>query len=202
MPVWVFIEDTKIGAFGASSTPSFNFTSSPAFGKSTSAFGSSPFGTSTSPFGAQSSGFEGGFLYDLSGHRAGGAAIVYEHGADIEALMPKLRRSDYYTEPQIQELAAKERAEPGFCRHVKKKPTISRFVNDRIVCDKFLLLTDLQRKTNIGDIQKAPRLCQRVIDGEKMLELEEVQLLLTGGDDFFVEAFCQDGRIYFTISLS
>ncbi|KAM7525984.1 hypothetical protein LguiA_015886 [Lonicera macranthoides] len=55
----------------------------------------------------------------LTGHRAGEAAIVYEHGADIEALMPKLRHSDYYTEPRIQELAAKERAEPGFCRHVK-----------------------------------------------------------------------------------
>ncbi|XP_062074758.1 nuclear pore complex protein NUP98A isoform X2 [Humulus lupulus] len=55
----------------------------------------------------------------LSGHRAGEAAIVYEHGADIEAQMPKLRRSDYYTEPRIQELAAKERAEPGFCCRVK-----------------------------------------------------------------------------------
>ncbi|KAL2458326.1 Nuclear pore complex protein [Forsythia ovata] len=55
----------------------------------------------------------------LTGHRAGEAAIVFEHGADIEALMPKLRHSDYYTEPRIQELAAKERAEPGFCRHVK-----------------------------------------------------------------------------------
>ncbi|TYK01639.1 nuclear pore complex protein NUP98A-like [Cucumis melo var. makuwa] len=55
----------------------------------------------------------------FAGHRAGEAAIVYEHGADIEALMPKLRHSDYYTEPKIQELAAKERAEPGFCRHVK-----------------------------------------------------------------------------------
>ncbi|CAK9178036.1 unnamed protein product [Ilex paraguariensis] len=55
----------------------------------------------------------------LTGHRAGEAAIVYEHGADIEALMPKLHHSDYYTEPRIQELAAKERAEPGFCRHVK-----------------------------------------------------------------------------------
>ncbi|XP_057966767.1 nuclear pore complex protein NUP98A isoform X2 [Malania oleifera] len=55
----------------------------------------------------------------LTGHRAGEAAIVYEHGADIEALMPKLRHSEYYTEPRIQELAAKERAEPGFCRHVK-----------------------------------------------------------------------------------
>ncbi|TYJ07638.1 hypothetical protein E1A91_A11G019000v1 [Gossypium mustelinum] len=55
----------------------------------------------------------------ISGHRAGEAAIVYEHGADIEALMPKLRRSDYFTEPRIQELAAKERAEPGYCRRVK-----------------------------------------------------------------------------------
>lgn len=55
----------------------------------------------------------------LTGHRAGEAAIVYEHGADIEALMPKLRHSDYFTEPRIQELAAKERGEPGFCRHVK-----------------------------------------------------------------------------------
>ncbi|KAI3850046.1 hypothetical protein MKX03_024921 [Papaver bracteatum] len=38
---------------------------------------------------------------------------------DIEALMPKLRYPDYYTEPRIQELAAKERAEPGFCGRVK-----------------------------------------------------------------------------------
>ncbi|KAI3837184.1 hypothetical protein MKW92_028698 [Papaver armeniacum] len=38
---------------------------------------------------------------------------------DIETLMPKLRYPDYYTEPQIQELAAKERAEPGFCGRVK-----------------------------------------------------------------------------------
>ncbi|CAL1373740.1 unnamed protein product [Linum trigynum] len=55
----------------------------------------------------------------INGHRAGEAAIVYEHGADIEAQMPKLRRPDYYTEPRIQELAAKERAEPGYCRRVR-----------------------------------------------------------------------------------
>ncbi|KAK9688665.1 hypothetical protein RND81_09G002000 [Saponaria officinalis] len=42
-----------------------------------------------------------------------------DNGADIEAAVPKLHHSDYYTEPQIQELAAKERAEPGYCRHVK-----------------------------------------------------------------------------------
>lgn len=62
---------------------------------------------------------KGGSSITLNGHRAGEAAIVYEHGADIEALMPKLCHSDYYTEPRIQELAAKERAEPGFCRRVK-----------------------------------------------------------------------------------
>lgn len=55
----------------------------------------------------------------LTSHRAGEAAIVYEHGAGIEAMMPKLRHPDYYTEPRVQELAAKERAEPGFCRNVK-----------------------------------------------------------------------------------
>ncbi|XP_023644706.1 nuclear pore complex protein NUP98A isoform X3 [Capsella rubella] len=55
----------------------------------------------------------------LNGHRAGEVAIVYEHGAEIEALMPKLRQSDYFTEPRIQELAAKERADPGYCRRVR-----------------------------------------------------------------------------------
>ncbi|KAL3499127.1 hypothetical protein ACH5RR_041859 [Cinchona calisaya] len=55
----------------------------------------------------------------VTGHRAGEAAIAYEYGADVEALMPKLRHADYYTEPRIQELAAKERVEPGYCRRVK-----------------------------------------------------------------------------------
>ncbi|KAI3848525.1 hypothetical protein MKX03_033327 [Papaver bracteatum] len=55
----------------------------------------------------------------LNGHRAGEAAILYEHGADIEALMPKLLHSDHYMEPRIQELATMERGEPGFCRRVK-----------------------------------------------------------------------------------
>ncbi|KAL6986547.1 hypothetical protein U1Q18_019905 [Sarracenia purpurea var. burkii] len=62
---------------------------------------------------------KGNSYITLTGHRAGEAAIVYEHGADIEALMPKLRHSDYYTEPRIQELAAMERSEPGFCCRVK-----------------------------------------------------------------------------------
>ncbi|KAG1328327.1 nuclear pore complex protein NUP98A [Cocos nucifera] len=55
----------------------------------------------------------------FSGHRAGEAEIVYEHGADIDALVPKLHHAEYYTEPRIQELAAKERSEPDFCCHVK-----------------------------------------------------------------------------------
>ncbi|CAK9866010.1 unnamed protein product [Sphagnum jensenii] len=42
----------------------------------------------------------------------------HAHGSDIEVLMPKLHHSDYFTEPRIQELAAKERAEPGYCRRV------------------------------------------------------------------------------------
>ncbi|KAL3564989.1 hypothetical protein D5086_033035 [Populus alba] len=77
----------------------------------------------------------------LSGHRAGEAAIVYEHGADIEALMPKLRRSDYFTEPRIQELAAKERAKPGFCQHVKDF-VVGRHGYGSI---KFLVETDVRR---------------------------------------------------------
>ncbi|CDP12259.1 unnamed protein product [Coffea canephora] len=62
-----------------------------------------------------------GDLYSitLTGHRAGEAAVAYEYGAEIEALMPKLRHADYYTEPKIQELAAKERVEAGYCRRVE-----------------------------------------------------------------------------------
>jgi len=40
-------------------------------------------------------------------------------GADIESLMPKLHHSEYFTEPRIQELAAKERVEQGYCKRVK-----------------------------------------------------------------------------------
>ncbi|KAJ9536943.1 hypothetical protein OSB04_029676 [Centaurea solstitialis] len=41
---------------------------------------------------------------------------VIDDESDIEALMPKLRHSDYYTKPTIKKLAAKERARPGYCR--------------------------------------------------------------------------------------
>lgn len=39
--------------------------------------------------------------------------------ADVEAILPKLQCPDYYIKPPVQELAAKERAEPGFCCRVK-----------------------------------------------------------------------------------
>ncbi|KAF9593083.1 hypothetical protein IFM89_020147 [Coptis chinensis] len=51
--------------------------------------------------------------------KAGEAVLTYDHGAHIDALMPKLKLTDYYSEPNIQELAAKEKAKPGFCGHVK-----------------------------------------------------------------------------------
>ncbi|KAL7205577.1 hypothetical protein ACSBR2_018502 [Camellia fascicularis] len=54
-----------------------------------------------------------------TGCKAGEAAILQEQETDVEALMPRLQRSGYYTEPQIHELAVKERAEPGFCCRVK-----------------------------------------------------------------------------------
>lgn len=62
---------------------------------------------------------EGNGYISISGQRAGEAAIAFEYGAGIEALMPKPRHSDYYTEPSIQELAARERAEQGYCKRVK-----------------------------------------------------------------------------------
>jgi hypothetical protein len=50
-------------------------------------------------------------------------------------LKPKLRHSDYFTEPRIQELAAKERAEPGYCRRV-----VDFVVGRKVVC---ILLSEL-----------------------------------------------------------
>uniref|UniRef100_A0A0D9XX78 Nucleoporin autopeptidase n=1 Tax=Leersia perrieri TaxID=77586 RepID=A0A0D9XX78_9ORYZ len=41
------------------------------------------------------------------------------NGASIERLVPKLVHADYYTEPGLGELAAKERAEPGYCSRVR-----------------------------------------------------------------------------------
>ncbi|CAL5329947.1 unnamed protein product [Camellia sinensis] len=54
-----------------------------------------------------------------TGCKAGEAAILQEQETDVEALMPRLQHSEYYTEPQIHELAVKERAEPGFCCRVR-----------------------------------------------------------------------------------
>lgn len=39
---------------------------------------------------------------------------------DIKAIMPKIHSADCYSELPIKELAARERAEPGFCAPVSK----------------------------------------------------------------------------------
>lgn len=54
-----------------------------------------------------------------TGNKSEEATRSSELRAEVEALMPKLNSHEYYTQPRIEELAAKERAEPGFCSHVK-----------------------------------------------------------------------------------
>ncbi|KAL7119807.1 hypothetical protein ACP275_02G084600 [Erythranthe tilingii] len=44
--------------------------------------------------------------------------VLIKHEADVLELMPKLPDSDYYTEPSLKDLAAKEISEPGFCSRV------------------------------------------------------------------------------------
>ncbi|KAM0017213.1 putative peptidase S59, nucleoporin, nucleoporin peptidase S59 [Helianthus debilis subsp. tardiflorus] len=59
----------------------------------------------------------------------------------------KLQQPDYYTRPQISELEAKERADPGFCRHVKDF-VVGRYGYGSI---KFLGETDV-RKVDIETV--------------------------------------------------
>ncbi|XP_021301889.1 nuclear pore complex protein NUP98A-like isoform X2 [Sorghum bicolor] len=51
------------------------------------------------------------------------ARAMAQHGngniTSVERLLPKLPRADYFTEPSIEELAAKERAEAGYCGSVR-----------------------------------------------------------------------------------
>ncbi|KAM0885559.1 hypothetical protein ACQ4PT_030277 [Festuca glaucescens] len=47
------------------------------------------------------------------------AFVRHVNGASIEKMMPKLSQADYFTEPSLEELAAKERAEPGYCSQVR-----------------------------------------------------------------------------------
>ncbi|WVZ55002.1 hypothetical protein U9M48_005723 [Paspalum notatum var. saurae] len=53
----------------------------------------------------------------------GEAKAVAQNGngnvTSVERLLPKLPHADYFTEPSVEELAAKERAEPGYCRRVR-----------------------------------------------------------------------------------
>ncbi|KAL0335360.1 UNVERIFIED_CONTAM: Nuclear pore complex protein A [Sesamum radiatum] len=46
------------------------------------------------------------------------SALTEKHEDVVLALIPKLPNGEYYTEPSIEELAVKERAEPGCCSHV------------------------------------------------------------------------------------
>lgn len=47
----------------------------------------------------------------IHGHKANEARATQDHLPDVEWLMLKLHHTDYYTEPAIQELAEKERAD-------------------------------------------------------------------------------------------
>ncbi|KAF7029126.1 hypothetical protein CFC21_040949 [Triticum aestivum] len=44
---------------------------------------------------------------------------AHANGSSVEKLIPKLSQADYFTEPSLEELAAKERAEPGYCSRVR-----------------------------------------------------------------------------------
>ncbi|XP_021775461.1 nuclear pore complex protein NUP98A-like isoform X2 [Chenopodium quinoa] len=46
-------------------------------------------------------------------------AKTNDNAKELELLLPKLQRSDYYTEPKIEKLASIESSNPGFCSHVK-----------------------------------------------------------------------------------
>ncbi|KAE8795609.1 Nuclear pore complex protein Nup98 [Hordeum vulgare] len=57
----------------------------------------------------------------IDNHRASsepGAVTRPVNGATVEKMVPKLSQADYFTEPSLEELAAKERAEPGYCSQV------------------------------------------------------------------------------------
>ncbi|CAM0880719.1 unnamed protein product [Alopecurus aequalis] len=47
------------------------------------------------------------------------AGARHVNGSSVEKLMPKLSQADYFMEPSLEELAAKERGEPGYCRRVR-----------------------------------------------------------------------------------
>ncbi|KAK6139520.1 hypothetical protein DH2020_026751 [Rehmannia glutinosa] len=54
----------------------------------------------------------------LNRHQDNKSTVIQKTEADVLALMPKLPDGEYYTEPSLKELAAKEMAEPGSCTRV------------------------------------------------------------------------------------
>ncbi|KAL7119806.1 hypothetical protein ACP275_02G084500 [Erythranthe tilingii] len=69
--------------------------------------------------------------------------------ADVLALMPNLPNGDYYTEPSIKDLAAKEISEPGFCSRV----------NDFVVGRKGYGSIKFLGETDIRNLDIEPVIC-------------------------------------------
>ncbi|KAL3515830.1 hypothetical protein ACH5RR_022732 [Cinchona calisaya] len=59
------------------------------------------------------------FHVTVSEDENGEVAADVGRNPDIAAILPKIQSVDYYTKPTIEELAASERAVPGFCGRVK-----------------------------------------------------------------------------------
>ncbi|KAL8117088.1 hypothetical protein AgCh_015121 [Apium graveolens] len=49
----------------------------------------------------------------------GNYSFEREDSSDVSVLLPKLKNSDHFIQPPIEELAIKESFDPGFCSHVK-----------------------------------------------------------------------------------
>lgn len=73
--------------------------------------------TAISP--TRSTSIENGIHRDDRASNEPDTVTRHGNGASVERLAPKLVHADYYTEPSLEELAAKERAEPGYCSRVR-----------------------------------------------------------------------------------
>uniref|UniRef100_A0A0D3HRT8 Nucleoporin autopeptidase n=1 Tax=Oryza barthii TaxID=65489 RepID=A0A0D3HRT8_9ORYZ len=73
--------------------------------------------TAISP--TRSTSIENGIQRDDRASNEPDTVTRHGNGTSVERLVPKLVHADYYTEPSLEELAAKERAEPGYCSRVR-----------------------------------------------------------------------------------
>lgn len=67
----------------------------------------------------RSTSIENGIQRDDRASNEPDTVTRHGNGTSVERLVPKLVHADYYTEPSLEELAAKERAEPGYCSRVR-----------------------------------------------------------------------------------